>query len=275
MAGLQFQARQDAAAFVESRMIRSTVNAIFRLMRDRFKGFPDDYLVFDVETTGVEFGTDLVAQLGYVLVRDRKPADQGWVYLDWTRDPEVDQGWLRRRVEETRRHVEFKNGQPTGKVYKVAYDRMRDGMDPREALRRYHKLFLDNRAEGHFVVAHNGYHFDARYVEEHLHTFLGETFRFGDYELFDTGMIEKGAQAAMTPWIGESVRDYSLRVAKTWLKGVYWALDSYCVPKYGLDAKVNIKAADAHDAAVDCLLTHALFEEHRREAEGVAWRPNL
>lgn len=273
MPEILLNARQDAAAFVEARMIRTTVNTLFGLMRARFKDFPNNYLVFDVETTGVKFGEDLVAQLGYVLVRDRRPVDQGQVYLDWTREPAVDQAWLKKRVESTRRHVETKDGRPTGRTYKVSYEDMRRGMKPADALQRYFDLFLANRADGGFFVAHNGYHFDAKWIEEHFSTFIGERFRFDDFELFDTGMIEKGAQAAMCPWVGESVRDYSLRVSRIWLKGVFWSLDGFCVPKYKLDEKMNTKTADAHDAAVDCLLTHALFEEHRREAEGVTCPP--
>lgn len=264
MAGLP-AARQDATALSELGMIRTTVNCLFALMRDRFEGFPSDYLAFDVETTGFKVGEDLVAELGYVLVRGSRPVDRGWVFLDWTRDPGVDQGWLRERIEQTRRHVETKNGQPTGRTYHVNYDRLRDGMDPREALRRYERLFLDNRDAGHFCVAHNGYHFDARFIEYHLRNLVGSDFRFGDYELFDTGVVEKGSQGAMTPWAGETLRDFSARVSRTWLKGVYWSMD-HCAPKYGLAERLGLRSAEIHDAAVDSLLTHALFEEFRSRA---------
>jgi DNA polymerase III epsilon subunit-like protein len=262
------EARQEALDYAESRMVRSTVNKLFDLMRPRFKGFPDNYLVFDVETTGFHQGVDLIAQLGYVEVYGRRPVDRGSVFLDWTRHPEVDQDWLKERIEKTRGHVEeSKDGQPTGKVYQVSYEKLQAGMEPSEALRRYQNLFLHARQNGHFFVAHNGYHFDGRFIEEHFSTFLAGDFKFGDYELYDSGMVEKGAQAGMGPWEGESVRDFSMRVAKTWLKGVKWSLDNHCVPKYNLGEKMEISQSQAHDASTDCLLTHALFEEHRNEAE--------
>lgn len=273
MAGLTVAARQEAFVFAESRMIRTTVNSLFRLMGTRFKEFPANYLVFDVETTGFKVGEDLIAELGYVLVRNHQPVDQGWVYLDWTNHPGVDQGWLQDRIDFTRRHIELRDGRPTGRTYHVSYDKLSAGMEPCEALRRYEQLFLNNRAEGYFCVAHNGYHFDVPFIEEHLATFIDSGFRFTDHELVDTGMIEKGAQGVMTPWVGETPRDFSLRVSKTWLKGVYWALDSHCVPKYKLNEKAGIKVAAAHDAAVDSLLTHVLFEEYRKEAEGTSCSP--
>lgn len=246
----------------------TTAEAVFRHMKHLFKGFPDNYLVFDIETTGGKVGEDLIGQLGYAKVRDGVQVETGGVFLDWTRHPGVDQDWLRGRLARTTTHVADRNVH-----YQVTYERLQAGMEPNEALRRYLTLFLENREAGFFLVAHNGYRFDVRFIEEHFSTFLDVEFKFGDNELFDTGMLEKSSQARLVPTPGESMRDFFTRAGKGSSKGVQWSLSDFCVPKYRLDAKTGISVVDAHDAVVDCVFTRALFEEHRKQAGDVSWQP--
>lgn len=229
-----------------------------------FKNFPNDYLVIDTETTGVQTGTDLIAQVGHCLVIDRKEVDRGHYMLDWTRHPQIEQPWLQERLRETKSHVEFKNGQPTGKTYHISYERMRDeGAEPEPVLRQYAEFFREIRANGQFFVAHNGYHFDAKFLEEHFRTFIRDDFEFADDELVDTGMIEKGSTASMLPWTGDSLRSWSLRLYNQRLRGIKWNLDQHCIPKYNIDKKYGLKMSEAHDAGYDSYITHLLFEEWR------------
>lgn len=250
-------------------MAASTVDSVFRHMKPLFRGFPGNYLVFDIETTGGKVGEDLIGQLGYVKVRDGEQVEMGSVFLDWTRHPGVDQDWLRARLARTTTHVADRNA-----YYQVTYERLQAGMEPVEALRRYLGLLVENREAGFFLVAHNGYRFDARFLEEHFSTFLDVEYKFNDEELFDTGMLEKGAQDLLGLESGESLRDFFTRSGKGNNKGVQWSLVDYCVPKYKLDAKTGIDVMDAHDAMVDCILTRALFEEHRKQAGDLSCRPN-
>lgn len=267
-------ARQEAYREWELRMVEQTLNMIYKIMAraKRFRNFPNEYLVIDVETSGVQFGLDLILGVGYSLVIDRKEVDRGNFVLDWTRHPRVDQRWLRQRIVECKQNVEWKHGKPTGRTYQFSYERLRqDGSDPLEVLREYLALLNDIRDDGQFFVAHNGYHFDVRLLQEHFDTFLKQTFKLDDNELIDTGMIEKGSRASMIPWEGDSVRTWSERVYKQWLKGVSWALDKHCIPYYGIDKKYNIDLSQAHDAGFDCWMTHLLLE-HWRDLTEAAYR---
>jgi DNA polymerase III epsilon subunit-like protein len=262
---------QHGYTWQEMRMIRDTVHGLFNRMQSRFVNFPSDYLVIDTETTGVEIKKDLITQVGHCYVRDGKPIDQGAFVLDWTRHPQIDQKWLAQRLEACKRHVEIDkyNGQPSGRTYHMSYARMRDeGSDPEAILREYCSWFKDVRQQRLFFVAHNGYHFDCQLFAEHFSTFVKESFHFDDYEVFDTGMVEKAAQASVGIWPEETPKAYSRRVYSMWLRGVKWNLDKACVPKYGLDKDHNLHMDEAHDAGYDSYVTHLLFECFKEIAGG-------
>jgi hypothetical protein len=209
------------------------------------------------------------------MVIDSKPLDQGGLVLDWTQMKDrFPTDKLRARMEETRKAVEWKDGKPTGKKYHMTIEMMqKEGIHPRDGLQAFAELLDDARRNKIFYVAHNGYHFDVRMLEDHFTAFTKLPFRFGDNEMIDTGMIEKGSQSNSIPWTGESVRDWSLRVSSARLKYVKWALDMHCVPRYGLATKYNLDMYAAHDAGFDCYVTHLLFEEYKAIARGEAPEP--
>src|SRR5262245_35937450 len=129
-------ARQEALRTnrkLELRMISETVGGLFDLMKPHFDGFPDNYLVFDLETTGLNPKKDLAVQLGYCLVKGGKPVDQMGVLLNWTMVPQLvpTPERFKLKLEEIKERVEFKNGIPTGKKYHITYERMMDeGVNP-------------------------------------------------------------------------------------------------------------------------------------------------
>lgn len=243
------------------------INKLFRALRNRYKCFPDDYMVIDLETTGLDPHADLIGQIGHCVVVDRKPVNTVGIVLNWAAHPGVDHAWLQRRLEETKYHVENKDGNPTGRRYCLSMQRMlQEGADPIPILAFYLDWLKEIRQQGKFIIAHNGYNFDCRWLEVAFKRFLGATWRFGDNEVFDTGMAEKASQANIMPWQEESLRAFSERVGDQRLKGVRWALDHHCAPKYGLAKKYNIDIAKAHEAGHDCLMAHYLFEEFRNLA---------
>src|SRR5215471_18744769 len=110
---------------MERLMIQTTVKSLYERMRSRFRDFPFINLAVDTETTGVSFDDDLIWQAGHCLVKDRALVNKDGFILDWTRHPAVDQGWLRARLEETRRHVEQDaEGRPTGRTFQISYEKM-------------------------------------------------------------------------------------------------------------------------------------------------------
>lgn len=231
-----------------------------------FDAFPDNYAVFDVETSGVDKSLDLVCQLGYCLVVDGKEQERICWDLDWSDPALVDQRWLRDKLLYTKEQVEMKDGTPTGKTYHVSYERMREGVPPVEALREFLDLLIHMREEGFVFVAHNGVNFDAPILANHFKRWLGEDFAFGPNEIWDTGMIEKAIQLNMVPEPGDTFRSFAGRVGGVRAKGVYWALDRHCVPKYDLAKRFGLDMDMAHDAGFDCYVTHLLFEDYKRIA---------
>jgi DNA polymerase III epsilon subunit-like protein len=270
-------------------MVKLTVNSLLEVMRlgndkGRFRNFPDDYVVIDVETTGIKFHTpgsllyqgDLITQLGYCVVRDAKAVSQAGLTLNWTDVKCIDENCLTQRLLQTKQNVEFKNGQPTGKTYHMTIEKMKkDGSNPIDILREFAKVLRDAREQGCFYVAHNGYHFDVRMIEDHFAYWIKDDFKFGDNELFDTGMIEKGSQSNSTPWNGDTVKSWSMRTYGARLKNIKWSLDRACVPRYKLDEKYHLKMDEAHDAGFDCYVTHLLFEEFKEIAKGRRQEPPL
>lgn len=282
----EMSARQDAVSHyreLELRMISKTTEALIKLMQPHFDGCPDNYLVFDLETTGLQPKNALITQFGYCLVKDGKPVDQMGIILNWAAMPQdkFPHDRLKFRLEEVKRHVEFKNGVPTGKKYQVTFDRMvNEGVHPIEALGLIHDLFTEVRKQRRFFVAHNGYHFDVPFIETAFDQFIGDKklftdkvyppFYFDDYELFDTGMVEKGSQSQSIPWGGDTPRSWSIRTHNEILRNVKWALDVSCVPRHGLAKEFNLDMASAHDAGFDCYVCHLLFEKYKLYAKRAA-----
>jgi DNA polymerase III epsilon subunit-like protein len=256
--------RQEALKLLETTMVGLTMNQMFKLMKGRFRSF-DDYLVIDTETTGVNFEHDLIWQVGHCLVKGRQPVNRGGALLDWARHPLIDQGWLKQRLLDTKRMVEFdRDGKPTGKTYHISYERMADeGVEPEPVLSEYLKWLRQGHEEKMFFVAHNGYRFDARMLQEHFNRFLREPWGFDDWELFDTGMVEKASQAMMGPWPTDTMRSFARRVDSQRLRGIRWNLDQHCVPRYRLAEKHGLDMTAAHDASFDSYLCHLLFEHWR------------
>lgn len=240
--------------------------------RHRFHNFPRDYLVVDIETTGVERGLDLIVQIGHCYVLDGVPVDRSGTVLDWTSHPAINRQWLADRMVRVKRQVEFdRDGRPTGKRYHLTYDRLRDeGADPVAILRVYRDWFAKLRADRRFFVSHNGISFDGPFLDEAFQKFLGTSHSFLDGEMFDTGMIEKALRGNLGVWTEDSPKDFFERVGKRPLKGVRWALDAFAIPAHNLHVKHALDMSLAHTADYDAYLCHLLFQHYLGEAGWVA-----
>ena len=266
-------------------MIKTTVTGLFNIMRPFFRNFPNDYVVVDVETTGIRFykgvgdffpNADLITQVGWCVVKDSRAINQGSFMLNWLELPQIKRDDMAARLLHTKQMVEMRDGQPTGKKYHMTLERMEsEGVNPLISLKTFKQDVIDSARENQmFLVAHNGYHFDVRMIEQHCNYWLNEKVNFGPNEIFDTGMVEKGSQSSSVPWIGDTVKDWSYRTYRIRLKNVRWALDKSCVARYRLDERhylpkdIQGKIDQAHDAGFDSYLTHLLFEEYKEITAG-------
>jgi DNA polymerase III epsilon subunit-like protein len=234
----------------------------FKRMQEKHMLFPDHYVAFDVETTGLTPGTDLITQAGWCLVVDRQPAANGAIVLDWTHSSDIDQDWLQARMEQTRRQMEAK-----GKQCHMTYARMaEEGHDPRMVLDSLAGILYESLNRQDPVMGHNSWGFDIPMLAAHFARW-GQDFIFPDDNVLDTGSMEKASQLDMFPSTGESLGAFFRRTHKRRAAGVMWSLDRHCVPKYKLAEKHNLDAGRSHDAGFDSLMTHYLFETYRTLAE--------
>lgn len=236
--------------------------------------FPDNYTVFDFETSGVSFSQDLIVEAGYAIVRDRKVEHGGAVILDWTRSPLIDQQWLQDRLESTKYHVENKKGVPTGRTYHYSHDRLaQEGEDPIASLTEFYHLIKDCLDRKELLVAHNGWYFDRNMLDQHVVRFMTGQAKlpWTANSIFDTGLTEKAAQLGPRglPRPEDNLTSFYRRI-RDWRVSIKWALDNHCVPKYGLAEKHSLDMDAAHTGDFDCQVTSYLFEHWREMLETAA-----
>lgn len=227
------------------------------------KPLPDDYLVFDLETTGFRKDFDLPVAIGWCIVRGRRPIQQAELVLDWTRFPElVCPDWLREQLDRIRYALQ---DQGARWIYTPEY-LAEHGKNPIWVLSRVQQLFQLNRESGASFVGHNAGVYDSELIEGVFKEYLGhksEPFAFGDDEIYDTGCIEKAIQAWLIPYPDEkTLKQYFTRVFYNRQPGLKWNL-GVCAERYGLLKKANIDPEKFHQGGTDALVTHLLFEELR------------
>lgn len=202
---------------------------------------PDRYIVLDTETSGTSIEQDSILQYGYCIVAERKKVDAHAILLN-RGDIYINPG-------------AFDAHGLTAEHCKA------NGFDPAEAVR----LILDTlqawRDSGGLFVGHNIWNFDACRIESDFRKF-GSTFKFMGDDTIDTGMLVKASRLSVFPHSNETLEMFYRRVNGVRAKGVYWSLDRYCYETYQLGS-TGIDKELAHDAGVDCELTHLLLEKLR------------
>lgn len=236
----------------------------FRNWALQYDGFPDDYLTIDVESSGPCTSKDLVIQVGWCKVVNRKPVENTGIVLNWDRSPFVDTRWLRRRMDDTAKYM----AEHRGKVYPWSYDVLKEGDPPVAALTSFLDRLSEARENNLLIVAHNGISFDLPVLVNHFRRFLKIHYQFHPDEVWDTGAMEKASQISEYLCQGEMAGDFAYRlVLRSNDYGVRWSLHDHCVPKYGLDERYELNMEKSHTAPFDAYLTHLLFEEYRTLAE--------
>ena len=211
---------------------------------------PDTYCVWDCETSGLDPFENRIIQLGLAFVDGRKVMDS---FAQCIRRP------------------------PScvltpGAVAKHGITRERldaEGVPAEEFMPEIIKNMMDWQASGKMFAGHNLGAFDVLFLENEAKEY-GLPLKFQDNMIIDTGMLVKATQLGITfRGAGETLRGFYTRLREIRAKGVFWALDKHCYATYNL-GKYGINKDAAHDAGVDCLLVHYLFEELRHLAGGAA-----
>ena len=207
---------------------------------------PDSYLVCDTETSGFSVDRDLILQYGFCVVVDREVHSSFAIIIDRGPDMVISKGAL--------------------ECHGITHERMKkEGVAPAEGIGMIMDTFSTYRKNGLMFVGHNIINFDAPFFEYEARN-AGRPFKFGDNEILDTGMIVKASRLGMYYDKMDTLRSFAKRVSSVRARGVKWSLDGYCFDSFDLGRRAGVYKDEAHDAGVDCLLTHHLFEALR---EGV------
>jgi len=253
-------------------MIRTILNK----WKTELGELPQSYFCFDLETTGFKFswdksdpgetqcGDDLIVELGFCAVKNGQAEYYQGHILDWTRNPYVEEAFLRHKLDSCREHMARQ-----GRTYRFDYETLREhGKDPVQVLDWYRRRLLKARQEGNLFVGHNICNFDARVFAQGTEEWLGKRFDFQENEILDTAAIEKASQVGMAPLPEESMMRYFKRVMATPWADCKYNLDNHCVQKYRLEEKYELDSEQDHTAGYDAMLTHLLIEEYREIADG-------
>lgn len=208
---------------------------------------PDTYLVIDTETSGLNPVEHRIVQMGFCYVRGREIVDK----LSFI----------------VKRPPDFKQEPKAVATHKIDRARMdAEGLPVEEFVALTVGALQQWRDSGGMFMGHNVYNFDVPFIE-HEARLLGHPFKFGDNEVLDTGMLVKAGRLGVPELRnGEPLRSFYVRMSEVRATGVKWSLAGYCYDAFNL-GRFNVGREDAHDAGVDCLLTHHLFQELRKRLE--------
>lgn len=252
-------------------------NALLMKERSREVG---SYFCPDVETCSLEAGHGAynvdkcgVTQVGCAVVTNGH-IEAGSPYsidINWLGHPSAaSEAELEEMIQKTKNEIEFKNGIPTGKKYTVSVNRMRIGRPPKEVMTEVY-WFLESRLNrGYKIVGYNMLRFDIPAVFNNFiraGVEVSETQRNALFDQcydssWDIGLMIKAAAGRQGPWPNENKLEFYQRVNKMFLTNK-WAQDTVGIPAFNVNIDHGIHAKEAHDAAIDCLIPHFIFQKLR------------
>lgn len=235
---------------------------MYKLRKQGFP-FPENYYVFDCETTGLDTNKDYITEIGLIVVTNRRPeSDPVTVYLNWLRPGVIGANDFKSRVNYTRKKLREIN-----KEYHYKEENLKTkGKDPGGIIEVLYKYFKEQQDNHGYFLTHNGINYDTLILQSHFARVLGKQFEFDPKYVIDTGLLEKARQTNI--WIGdnEHLASFYARILDKYSRSK-WSLTDHCIPKYRLHEMHNLDLSKAHNAGFDCTATHLLFEEFRQQSE--------
>lgn len=237
-------------------MSLNNVKELGRAWRQTYGLLPDDYLVFDLETSGLDSDRDVILQIGWVKVKNRKLVDRQVVTLNWCDlISGVEREILLHRLNHTNDAM-YKRGLG----FSWSLDRIkREGKDPITAF----TSFAKNLTSSPILFGHNVWGHDYPFVDKCSLRLTGMSIGIPDTRMIDTQALVKAAQSGAAPKVGESYRTYCTRAVKAGGSKFKSSLDRFCVPTLKLDSKYGVDVTKMHEADYDAYVTHLVVEEMR------------
>jgi DNA polymerase III epsilon subunit-like protein len=232
---------------------------------------PASYVVVDLETTGLSFGNDRIWQYGVYPVKDGQPLyEQGnsvWLQTDRQFLQAAD-------FEISRRGDAYRSVEASGIVKDAAFDRAQSefvqevndkGVDRQKGMQILLELLSAYAADGYPLVGQNFVRFDAKFLAWESKR-LELDFEFPDTLIIDVGLLIKAARLNRKKASHETSKQFYVRVSEQRAKGIYYALERFCIPHWHLDKKYGVDTSQAHDAGYDTWITNLVLHEIMLEA---------
>lgn len=246
-------------------------NNLQRALESKEMKLPDNYLVLDIETSGLSPDTSFIWDVGTRTVLGGVPQVATGEDFYLAHPPEM----LKTATFEINRRRANAQGITADRA--TLNERVRDGQyylaeqtfvdevttagkDPKQTLQVVAdmiNLFADNKW---WLVGQNVCKFDLPFLSYHFN-YYGIKCDMPTERIIDVGILIKAAQLRRTQMAHESCREFYLRMAATRAKGVFFSLAGFCEPYWGLAAKYNLDMSKAHSAGFDCYMTDLVFRE--------------
>ena len=198
--------------------------------------FPDDYVVIDTETSGLDPVRDRILEIGVVEVRDKKPTATG----SWLLNPDFP-------------YKVFEVSEKITEITGITTDMVENGGDPKRILK-----WLRDRYDDDYVYAHNGIKFDMVFMEHEYKRWNMESFRRDRF--LDSAAIFKACRLKVLHKLNDmTFFDFATMVLETRAFGVYFNL-GYCCEVLGINVT---DLGNAHRAKVDVMMTQRVVEALR------------
>lgn len=197
--------------------------------------WPSTYVVWDLETTGIDHKTCHIVEIGAVLVENGQIVQT----YKWILDNEVE-------IPEEAAAIHGITNEMVAE----------EGRDPKQCLSE----FIEVLNPGNLThITHNGYRFDIPWLVHHVCTILGgdedELRRLLHDTMIDTAAMVKGAKLELMRGFNESTKDYAARVMSIMAKGVKYNVTLTC-EELGID----MDGITTHRAGGDVLLTNEIYK---------------
>lgn len=200
--------------------------------------FPDDYVVIDTETSGLDPVKDRILEIGVIEVKNRKSKAVG----AWILNP----------------HFSYKTfvvSKEITKITGITTEMVANGRDPKLILK-----WLRDRYGDDYIYAHNGIKFDMLFMEQECS--IQDIEQFKRNKFLDSAAIFKACRLKILHKLNDmTFFDFATMVLETRAFGVYFNL-GYCCKVLNIGVT---DLGDAHRAKADVMMTQLVIEALRDE----------
>lgn len=146
------------------------------------------------------------------------------------------------------------------------------GVDPALGIANTVTTMRQYLKEGWPIIGQNLISFDCPFWKTECER-KGVDFDFPAEGVIDVGMIIKASKLGRRIMDRETSRDFYRQVGSTRAKGVYYAIERFCMPYWDLVARYKLDVSAAHDAGYDCFMTAIILHELLADARAEEVRP--